>query len=619
MGDYNYHSFYSGADYGLDPDYSNSEGESFGTSAQIGLTTDGRTANQIKSISEKLNTGAKTVEISLISPQIMESIPKEHFKEINRLRKLVGAELTIHGPLVEPTGWTEHGWDESKKEQSERQIWNAVEQGHEVDPKGNVVITFHSSAALPPPETRVFNEKTGKEEIKDIIAIDETDGRLTRIQVKENMLTGEKFDPKTALEYQNKEVWDKTLSQVSFQAHQGKEAVMRSLYFKDINSIGDIPDEDKKKTEKLSTADLYKKSKTPEGNKFIQSLSPETRRFVEQKFDELNYGHIYVRQAYNELQELFGQAWKSAERNKNEEDLKKLKAFRAEVAPILKKVRDDPAKVGELAAEVAKGVNLLNSIKTPQLFSPFSNFAIDKAADTFANVAVKSYREFEAKDNGKSPIISIENPPVGMGLARADELNKLIDKAKEKFKEKAMRELNLSEKDAKAHAEKVIGATWDVGHINMLRKFGYPTREIIGETEKIAGRVKHIHLSDNFGLEHTELPMGAGNVPVKEMLRKISEKNKDAKKIIEAIDWYKNFQTTPLGETFAHFNTPIYAMKNAPYWHEQMETMGTYFSGFGMNPDVHHAYYGAGFTDLPVELGGQQASNKSRVSGAPMD
>jgi sugar phosphate isomerase/epimerase len=80
-----------------------------------------------------------------------------------------------------------------------------------------------------------------------------------------------------------------------------------------------------------------------------------------------------------------------------------------------------------------------------------------------------------------------------------------------------MKEQKLDEAKAEKEAEKLIGITWDVGHINMIRRFGYSEKDVIKEAGKVAPMLKHVHLSDNFGLEHTELPMGMGNVPIKEI------------------------------------------------------------------------------------------------------
>ena len=43
----------------------------------------------------------------------------------------------------------------------------------------------------------------------------------------------------------------------------------------------------------------------------------------------------------------------------------------------------------------------------------------------------------------------------------------------------------ISRQKAEDTAEKLIGATWDVGHIAMLKKYGYTDEDILEETKKI--------------------------------------------------------------------------------------------------------------------------------------
>ena len=74
----------------------------------------------------------------------------------------------------------------------------------------------------------------------------------------------------------------------------------------------------------------------------------------------------------------------------------------------------------------------------------------------------------------------------------------------------------------------------------MLRKYGYNEQDIVKESEKIAPLLKHIHLSDNFGFEHTELPMGMGNVPIKQIMEKLGDKGFEARKVIEAAGWWQH-------------------------------------------------------------------------------
>src|SRR3989344_8593353 len=174
MGEDNYKTvnFYSGADYGLDPDF----GKDFSagvmpsyrpTTANFGFPSDPRTSNQLAAVSQKLNTGAKTIEVSAVNiskgggpMKLIDTIPKQQFKEIHRLKKLVGVDLTFHGPIIEPSGFGRAGWSEDERMQAERQIFSAIERGHDLDPKGNLVITFHSSGpGLPELSPTVKNEK----------------------------------------------------------------------------------------------------------------------------------------------------------------------------------------------------------------------------------------------------------------------------------------------------------------------------------------------------------------------------------------------------------------------------------------------------------------------------
>ena len=197
----------------------------------------------------------------------------------------------------------------------------------------------------------------------------------------------------------------------------------------------------------------------------------------------------------------------------------------------------------------------------------------------------------------------------------------IVEGAREKFVEKAVKD-GMGQGEAEKQAEKLIGVTWDVGHINMLRKQGFNEEDIIKETEKVAKFVKHVHLSDNFGFEHTELPMGMGNVPMADIMKKIGQEGFDVKKVIEAGDWWQHFSpggksNPPIVPTLQGFGSPLYS--GGPGWNNIYGVPGGYFGGYGtMLPEQHFQLYGAGFSSLPQELGGQMANKDSKFSGTPM-
>ncbi|MBS3090122.1 sugar phosphate isomerase/epimerase [Candidatus Pacearchaeota archaeon] len=605
-GDYQ---FYGGAAYTINPD--NDElFQGFSSyrapAGSFGISTDPRTANQLKAVADKFNTGTKAVEVSAITPNILESIPNQHLEELNKLRKLVGAELTFHGPIVEPTGIGRDGWDEEKRIQAERQMWSAVERGQKINSDGNLVVTFHSSAGLPEIKTRKKTED-GKEQVSEFWVIDEREGKFAPLKIKEDYFKDTTPNAEQTLTKLNKENWDNSLTHASYNAHQSS-AILESA----IKQVKQLDPQTKLTTDEL--VNVYAKSRTPEGQKYLNALSPETRKAAGELMSQLNHAENYVRTAYNELQNLYNQAYSAAVLSNNEKDLDKLKAFRAEILPKINKENlEKPDNMAKLNEEIVDGIKTLSTLNdVPKIYKPLNEFAIDKASDTFAGIAYKSYDKF----GEKAPIISIENPPAGGALSRGEDLRDLIKSTRKKF-EKKLQDDGVSEDEARKIAEKQIGITWDVGHINMIRKFGYDDKDLEKETKKIAPFVKHVHLSDNFGLEHTELPMGMGNVPIKKHMEILDQYAKQAKKIIETGDWYNHFKHSPLAESFAAFGSPIYAMQASPYWSTARGSMsGGYFAGYGLNPDIHHTVYGGGFSTLPVELGGNM-SGRSRFSGTP--
>src|SRR3989344_3944742 len=211
-----------------------------------------------------------------------------------------------------------------------------------------------------------------------------------------------------------------------------------------------------------------------------------------------------------------------------------------------------------------------------------------------------------------------------MILQKKNRQKNLVEMSREKFVENAKKE-GMSERDAKRAAEKLIGVTWDVGHINMIRKFGFSEKDVAEESKKIAPFLKHIHLSDNFGMEHTELPMGMGNVPFKEIMKNLGKKGFEAKKIIEAGDWWQHFgkqgANPPFVPTLQGLGSPIYGMTMAPYWNQSVGLQQGYLSGYGaMLPQINYETWGAGFSNLPQELGGERPGGQgSRMSGRGME
>ncbi len=581
-GDYSISKIYQGGYSSLKPSYGDVFTGYKVNPATLGLATDGRTANVIQEISTKLNTGAKQVEMSGVFPEVFDSIPKQQLKELNRLSKLTGASISVHAPVVEASGLTKEGFSESNRQAAELQMFSAVERSHEVEPNGNIPVTFHSSVMLP-------GEIAQKgRELEETLVINTENGSISKIPLKERFFPGEKRKPgeniiQTEVNRINQEQWNETLRQMEYYAGIGEEAINQSI------GTTAFAEAEKKAGKNLS----------------------DTERQMRSTF---NRGATFLNSSYQDLKKLFDITYAKA----SPAEQSKIEEFYKEIEKKAEKIKEKPdsyESIQSMKDIIIEGAERLKTVAPPQIFQGLNEFSKENTTQTFANVALKSYKKF----GDKSPIISIENPPAGGAFSTGEELKDVVEKSRQKFVEEAKKQ-GISESEAKKAAEKLIGVTWDVGHINMLRKFGYEKEKIIEETGKIAPLLKHIHLSDNFGFEHTELPMGMGNVPTKEILQKLGKQGFDAKKVVEALQWWQHQKTPPFRETLEAFGVPMVASQ-APYWNQAIGLQQDWYPGSGqMLPQGNYETFGAGFAQLPMELGGQkQGGEGSRMSGKGME
>ncbi len=581
-GDYTISDIYQGGYSSLNPSYGDVFKGYTIEAGSLGLTTDPRTANIVQEVTSKLSAGAKQMEISAVSPDVFESIPGgkefDQLKEVKRLAKLTGVDISVHAPIVEASGITKEGFSESDRKSAERQMTLAVERSHEVNPDGNVPVTFHSSAIIPQPII-----PKGKEVPEKAFAINSDTGSIHPIPLRKRYLTGEKPDIKKELDKINEDSWMSGLSHLSYNAERGSELFHNTQLLATLSEA-----------EKKAGKDLTSEEKRARAG--------------------FNTATAFLNDSYRELKELYETAYRSAKGDEK----KVLDELRERTENNIKKIELDPRSKGSILLRegiIEEGLETLNKISPPQTFKPLDEFAQEKTIQTFGDVAFNSYKKF----GSNAPIISVENPPVGGAFSTGKELKEIVEKSREKFVERAVKE-GMSESEAREQAEKLLGVTWDVGHINMLRKYGYKSEDIIKETEEVAHLVKHVHLSDNFGFEHTELPMGMGNVPMKEIMEKLPEK--DVKKIIEAGNWWQHFKTSPFQQTLEATGSPIYAMQMAPSWYQAQGLQQGYYGGLAGQwlPQIHYETLGAGFSQLPAELGGQKpGAQGGRMSGRPME
>ena len=585
IGDYKVSDIYQGGYSTLAPSQN-----IYTTSGNLGLTTDPRTANILQDVSAKLSTGARHIEVEGVSPEIFDSIPKQQLKEVYRLSKLTGIDVSLHAPIVEPSGLTQQGYSEAERESAERRIIDSLLRAKDLNPDGNIPVNFHSAAGIPGSQFLPYSKRKEDEEYKKLIIVNRESGKMVPLEPRiqyalgERNLKPETITPEQELDMINKTEWNNSTSQLLFQKERADEILEKQRPFiehliEDLNS-GKFKESDIPSPEQQVALRHFRNAEA-----YLQDLHKQTNTLFS-KAAEFADGH-----QINELRRISENFREKTEKSKN------------------------PFTHSQAMNEV---IHELREKITPKMYVPIEEFAVEKASQTFGNAAYKTYKEFKGKN---VPLLVIENPPAEVALSTGEGIRDVVKKSREIFVENAKKE-GMSESQARKEAEKLIGATWDVGHINMLRKYGYSEEDIVKETEKIAPYLKHIHLSDNFGFEHTELPMGMGNVPLKEMMNKLGEKGFEAKKIIEASAWWQHFKTSPFQESLEALGSPVYGLKMAPYWSQAPGLYQGYFAGMEgpWLPQINYETFGAGFSRLPSELGGSMpGAQGSRMSGRQME
>lgn len=552
--------------------------------SEIGLPTSPQTADQINAVSARLRQGMKTIEMGVASAEIFETIPKEQFKEINRLAKLTGAEITLHtpfNPTIDAAGFNERGaWSDSNREEAERRLLNIVEKFHDANPKGNAPITMHA--------THMPSIEWGKEGPKEMWVVNRSTGEIASMKGREHYYpSGEKkLTPMGELNLTNSSMWVSQMSELENQ--------QRSLEI----------DYSKTKEDMRNASIKFNnyREKVQRGEKLNEN---EQKDAEEQRIrlQEANNKLMHINRGYQDLSTSLNAAYSRAY-ELDEDSRKKLKETAEKYNKLMKNVErgEETNRINIFdATETLSNASelLLDSLRKtqPKMYEPLEDFAREQASTTIANIAAEQFKEHGDKAN----TIAIENFHPNMAFGRAEQLRDLIDEAKEKFVQKVVSEQHIGKETAVREANRLIGATWDLAHINMLRGKGIGKEEIIKETGKIASVVKKVHLSDNFGFHDSHLSPGMGNTPTKEIMKDIEARlGKKPTAIVES------------GAFEAQFKQPAY-----PY---ALEAMGSSFyypvmASYWAVPPGHAATlpepYMSGFAPVPKELGAGTGAKKS--------
>ena len=150
-GDYRINNFYQGGYSSLNSEDYSPTGIYTGfklPASRLGAPTKADSANQLAQINMLLNQGIIPIEVGVMDPNVFDAIPKEHFKDMNRMAKLTGADISVHAPIIEPSGMGEQGWNEAARVLAEKQIKSVIDRTAPLNERGGMSINFHGSGGL---------------------------------------------------------------------------------------------------------------------------------------------------------------------------------------------------------------------------------------------------------------------------------------------------------------------------------------------------------------------------------------------------------------------------------------------------------------------------------------
>lgn len=607
---------------------------------RIAATTSFQAPNQLYELQQRLNAGVKNVEISgPLDPNTFEQIPLQHFDELRRLAKLTGAQISLHAPMFDLAGFSDQGYSEENRKNTEEQFKSIIDRANMLDPDGNIPVTVHTNRGIPSviPEKGLgtYTEQQaleaympqiqGKEIPRTLVGIDQEEGRLVQLKYEEKEYLGKKktFTPHERLRNFNETKWEQELASV-FNAQRALYERSRDMnYLLEKNSHlaygkqhGLLNPEEMEEYEKNDTNIIATHEHVNHLYTDINSAINELHHKITKYNGKLEPD---VENKLNGLRKL----WEDSRRLDENYTTKMLRAKQAGDFKLVheynERLKEEKKRLG-LEIDPIQTLNVLAGIPAPKVIETVDNFIAKKASNTVVNTALHAYRQY----GDKAPIIAVENWQPETALSRGESFQQFITKTKNEFAQALMQQEKLNEDEARRVSDKLIGATWDVAHINILKKYGYSSEDIVEEAKKVRGAdIKKIHLADNFGYADSHLVMGMGNVPWKEQLEELKKTGlgNEIPMIGEFGAFDVQFKESSFPYMLAEANSPLYAHRMAPSWNAVRDTYPDYSGGYGMIlPDLHfREFYGGGFSNLPKELGGQmQGGDKSRFSGTPM-
>lgn len=643
------------------------------TAFEIGVDEWGTTTNprehQTEALKSRIFHGANRVEMTFFGAQKgnKEAATPETFgarerrdmrelAEINNIQTTTHATVNVQG--LSGLNMQQGMFSDDQRKRSIEEIKKAIHFAAEATTGGAIV--FHTGEAPRYMHGRKWNgdkdvefEMYPEEDIRKVTYLADPLSKRLVAQISgvdKIAMPIFKTDGKGNIEYlkdeKGNEVFDEQLKRVD-RLHQGRVP----LYETDSN--GDI------KTQMITFQEFERKKleeykkKHPEWNHTKVEEEVAKDFFHQQKFVDvmysLNFG-IRSEREYNELieqrQKIMDSLrfYKELQEKVPKEEWWKFKKQGYQRNLFTPPDEEDPVeylaknlKENERAIAYTKELALhgrrtaLEQLDQVERSKLADQFAIGQSAQSMGDLGVYTWEmnERAKKKQGISNFnlkndlyLAPENLFPEMYGAHPEELKTLVLKGREEMAKQLQSRYHMNKEKANELAKKHIKATFDIGHINVWRKY-FKSKEgesleerdkrfdgwVLKKTKELLdqGIIGHIHVSDNFGFDDEHLTAGDGNAPIKQFIAQ-AKKMGFSEFIIESGSFNP---MTSMPDTWMHFDSPVYGL-HVPGFTKDKWTDPS-ISGRGFN-SIYRSYFGR--TEGPRYLVGDMSPSED-FKGAP--